>query len=126
MHHLRGLLQPPGQLGSDQGVGPLHLVGDRLPDVVQQGAPLHEPRIHAEFRGDCRADVSRFDQVPQNVLAVRGPVLQPAEHFDHLGVDVRDPDFRQGLLAGPLDLLVDLRDRPLVHLLDPSGMDTAV
>src|SRR6266508_4790292 len=64
--------------------------------------------------------------MPEDVLAVGRPVLEAPQHLDHLWVDVRDPDFHQRLLTRPLDLLVDLRQRPFVHLLDAGGMDPAI
>src|SRR6266540_4929791 len=64
--------------------------------------------------------------VPEDVLAVGRPVLEAAKHLDHLGVDVRDTDFGQRLLPGSLDLLVNLRQRTLVHFLDTGGVDPAI
>ena len=82
--------------------------------------------IQTELRGQRRRDVGRFHEVLQHVLAVARPVLEPAEELDHLRVDVRDPDLGHRVLAGPADALIDLREGPLVHLLDPSGVDPAV
>ena len=63
----------------------------------------------AAMRG---GDVGGLDQVPEHVLAVRRPVLQPPQDLDHLGVDVGDADLGHGVLARPLDLLLDLARAP--------------
>src|SRR6476646_1135833 len=62
----------------------------------------------------------------QHVLAIARAVLEPTEELDHLRVDVRDPDLGHRVLAGPADALIDLREGPLVYLLDPSGVDPAI
>src|SRR5580765_3346842 len=49
-----------------------------------------------------------LDEVLEDVLPVGGPVLQPPEQLDHLGVDVGDADVGDGVLARTADLLVDL------------------
>src|SRR6266545_3999347 len=126
VHDLGRLPQPAGDLRPDDGVGPLDLVGHRLADVVQQRAPLGYPLVQAELGGDGAGDVGRLDQVLQDVLPVRGPELEPRSEEHQIGMHVGDPDLHHRLLAGPLDLLVDLLLGALVRLLDAGRVDSAV
>jgi hypothetical protein len=69
----------PGDLGPDQRVAALDLVGQGLADVVQHRAALHQARVQAQFAGHHAGDVRRLDQVLEHVLPVAGPVAQPSQ-----------------------------------------------
>ena len=73
-----GLAVLAQQLGADDGVAALDLVGERLADVVQERAALDQRRLDAEFGGHDAGDVRGLDEVAEHVLAVAGAVLQPA------------------------------------------------
>ena len=126
VHDLGSLAQPARDLGADDGVAALDLVRHRLADVVQERTALRHRGVQPDLGGQGAGDVGRFDQVPQDVLAVGRPVLQPSEQLDQLGVDVGDPDLGHGVLAGAPDLLLELAQGSLVDLLDPRGMDASV
>src|SRR5918992_1302373 len=120
------LLEPAGQLGSDDGVRTLDLVGERLADVVQEPAALGQGDVHAQLGGHDAGQVGGLDQVAEHVLAVGGAVLEPAQHPDQLGVQVGDADLQAGVLTGPADLAFDLLLGPVVGLLDAGRVDPAV
>src|SRR5215212_6728193 len=120
------LLEPAGQLGPDDGVRALDLVGECLADVVQEPAALGQGDVHAQLGGHDAGQVGRLDQVAEHVLAVGGAVLEPPEHADQLGVQVGDADLEAGVLAGPAHLALDLLAGPVVGLLDAGRVDAAV
>ena len=62
----------------------------------------------------------------EDVLAVRRPVLQPAEELDELGVQVRDRELERGRLPFVPDLLPELRPHLLDDLFDPRRVDPSV
>src|SRR4029453_299809 len=114
------------QLGPDDGVRSLDLVGEGLADVVQEPAPLGQGDVHAQLGGHDAGQVGGLDQVAEYVLAVGGAVLEPSQHADQLGVQVGDADLEAGVLAGPAHLPLDLLLGPFVGLLDAGRMDAAV
>src|SRR5215217_4901763 len=120
------LLEPAGQLGPDDGVRSLDLVGEGLADVVEEPAALGQGHVHAQLGGHDPGQVGGLDQVAEHVLAVGGPVLEPAQDADQLGVQVGDADLQAGVLAGPADLALDLLAGPVVGLLDAGRVDAAV
>src|ERR687897_3265708 len=126
MDDLGPLLEPAGQLGPDDGVRALDLVGERLADVVQEPAALGQGDVHAQLGGHDAGQVGGLDQVAEHVLAVGGTVLEPPQHPDQLGVQVGDADLQAGVLAGPAALALDLLLGPVVGLLDPGRVDAAV
>src|ERR687898_3345266 len=126
MDDLGPLLEPAGQLGPDDGVRALDLVGERLADVVQEPAALGQGDVHAQLGGHDTGQVGGLDQVAEHVLAVGGAVLEPPQHADQLGVQVGDADLEAGVLAGPAHLPLDLLLGPVVGLLDAGRVDAAV
>ena len=99
---------------------------DGLPDVVQERSAFGDAAVDPDLGRERGRDVRRFHQMLQDVLSVRGPVLQSTEKLDHLGVDVGDLHLRDGVLARTADPLLDLSLRTLVDLLDPRRLDPAV
>ena len=79
-----------------------------------------------DLRRHDSGEVDDLERVLEDVLAVARPEAQPAEDLDELLVDGAAVRLEDGLLAGVDDVLLDLRLRLVVHLLDPGGMDAAV
>ena len=71
-------------------------------------------------------EVDDLERVLEDVLPVARAVAQPAEHADELLVELAAVRLEDGLLAGLQDVLLELRLRLVVHLLDSRGMDAAV
>src|SRR5215213_10322650 len=115
-----------GELGPDGGVRSLDLVGEGLADVVEEPAALGQGHVHAQLGGHDPGQVGGLDQVAEHVLAVGGPVLEPAQDADQFGVQVGDADLQAGVLAGPADLALDLLAGPVVGFLDAGRVDAAV
>ena len=67
-----------------------------------------------------------LDGVEEDILAVRGPELEPAEESEELRGEARDARLVGGLLAGLPNDEVDLGARLGDDLLDPSGVNSAV
>ena len=75
---------------------------------------------------DDRRQAARLDDVVEDVLAVAGAVLEPAEELDDLGRQAGHAGVVGGLLAGLAHHQVDLGAGLGHDLLDPAGMDPAV
>ena len=105
---------------------PLHLVADGLADVVEQRRALR--RLHAglQLGRHDPAQVDDLERVLEDVLPVARPVAKPAEHSHELLVELAAVGLEDRLLAGLHDVLLELRLRLVVHLLDPRRMDAAV
>ena len=67
-----------------------------------------------------------LERVLEDVLAVARPVPKPPEDLDELLVELAAVRLEDGLLAGLLDVLLELRLRLVVHLLDSRRMDASV
>ena len=67
-----------------------------------------------------------LERVLEDVLPVARAVVEPAEDLHELLVELAAVRLEHGLLADLANVVVDLRLRLVVHLLDPSGMDAAV
>src|SRR3989442_12029553 len=88
----------------------------------------------AGSRFDARVELGRHDpdemddleRVLEDVLAVARPEAESAENFDELLVERAAVRLEDGLLARMDDVLLDLRLRLVIHLLDSSRMDAAV
>src|SRR5947209_6680692 len=115
-----------GDLRADDGVAALDLVGERLADVVQHGASLHQHRVEPELARHHPGDVRRLDQMLEDVLAVRRPVAQLSEQRDELGMHVGQTDLDDRVLTSADAELLDLGLAALVDLFDPVRMDAAV
>src|SRR6201995_2590201 len=126
VHHVVRFAVPAGDLRPDQRVAALDLVGERLADVGQHRAPLHQAGVQAQLAGHHAGDVGRLDQVLEDVLAVGGAVAQPAQQRDQLAVHAGDAQLDQGVLAGADAQLLDLGLAAFVGLLDALGMDAPV
>src|SRR5919109_3219728 len=119
-------LPAPSDLGADDRVRPLDLVRDGLADVVQERSPLRDRRVDPDLRGESAGDVGRLHEVLQHVLSVARAVLEPAEEPDQLRVHVGEAHLGDRVLSRLPDLLLEVPQRALVDLLDPSGLDPAV
>ena len=104
----------------------LDLVRHRLADVVQKRGALRRLDAGAELGGHDPAEVHDLEGVLEHVLAVARAVAQAAEDLDELLVEVPAVRLEHGLLPGLLDVVLDLRLRLVVHLLDPRRMDAPV
>ena len=102
------------------------LVADGLADVVEQRGALR--RLHAglELGGHDPAEVDDLEGVLEDVLPVARAVAEPAEHPHELLVELAAVRLEHRLLARLQDVLLELRFRLVVHLLDPRGMDATV
>src|SRR5215471_3855406 len=113
-------------LAAELEVRPLHLPVDRLTDVVQQAGPLGDIAVGAELRRHVGGEPRDFLGVLEDVLAVRGAVLEPPEKLDELRVEVRDRELQRRRLAFLADLFPQLGADLLYDLFDAGRMDAAV
>ena len=105
---------------------PVDLVAHRLAEVVQERGALRRLDARLELRGHDPAEVDDLERVLEDVLPVARPVAQPAEDLDELLVQLAAVRLEHRLLAGLPDVLLELRLRVVVHLLDPRRVDPAV
>jgi hypothetical protein len=101
VHDLVGLAVLARHIGPDQRVAALDLVGQRLADVVQEGAPLDHRPVQAQFGGHDPGDVRGLQQVLEHVLPVAGAVAQPTHQHHEFRVQVGDAHLDQRVLGGP-------------------------
>ena len=79
-----------------------------------------------ELGGHDPAEVDDLERVLEDVLAVARAVAEPPEDLDELLVELAAVRLEHRLLAGLQDVLLELRLRLVVHLLDPRRVDAAV
>ena len=104
----------------------LDLVGHRLADVVQERGALRGLHARAELGRHDPGEVHDLERVLEDVLAVARPVAQPAEDLDELLVELAAVRLEDRLLARLADVILELRLREVVHLLDPRRVDAPV
>jgi len=66
-------------------VGALDLPVHALADVVEEAGAAGEGRVVAELGGEDAGDVGDLDRVGEDVLAVGGAEVKPAEELDEAG-----------------------------------------
>src|SRR6056297_413485 len=120
------LAEAASEPGSDLGVRALHLAIDRLADVVHQArAPRHR-LVEAQLRRDDARQVRHLDGVLEDVLAVAGAEVHPAEELQQPRLDPDHVRLERGFLAALADVGLHVL-LGLVHdLLDPRGVDPSV
>src|SRR5690606_26013302 len=124
--HFTRLLVPGQQAPADLDVRPLHLVVDRLADVVQESGPLGHVDVRTQLRGHNPREVGHLDAVLQDVLAVAGAELQPSQELDQLRMQAVYPCLEGGLLALFPDDVFHFFLGLFHHLFDASRVDAAV
>src|SRR5439155_13708018 len=114
LQHRLGLAVARRHLHAQRRVRALLVVVDGLADVVQQAAALGHLLVHADLGRHHARQVGDLDRVAQDVLPVRGAVVEPAQQLLHLGVDAVPADLDASPLAhladARLDLALDLGD----------------
>ena len=105
---------------------PFDLVAHRLPDVVEKRRALRRLHARLQLRRHDPAEVDDLERVLEDVLTVARPVAQPSQHPYELLVELAAVRLEDGLLARLHDVLLELRLRLVVHLLDSRRMDSAV
>src|SRR3990172_7419406 len=118
--------EAPGKLRAEKGVRALDVTVDRLAEVVQEGAPPDDVDVGADLSRQERAQLRRLDGVHQLVLAVAGPVLQPAQRAEDLRVEPGAVRLQRRLLRRRLHLILDVGASLLHDLLDACRMDAPV
>ncbi len=104
----------------------LDLVRHRLADVVQERGALRGLDARAELAGHDPGEVHDLERVLQHVLAVARPVAELPEHLHELLVELAAAGLEDRLLARLADVILQLRLREVVHLLDPGRVDATV
>src|SRR5215813_1153954 len=123
---LVGLAELLQDLAPELEVRALHLAVDRLADVVEEAGALGDLGVGAELGRHVRGEPGDLLGVLEDVLPVRGPVFEPPEQLDELGVEVRNRELERGGLSLVPDLLPELGADLLDDLLDPGRVDPAV
>ena len=95
-----GLAAPSHEVGPEGRVRALHLGREGLAEVVEEGTPAGDVDVGADLGGDRRGDLCALDEVLEDVLPVRGPQAQPAEHPDELLREPLDAGALGGVVAG--------------------------
>ena len=122
----RGLPEPFGIIGADAGMGSLHLVIDRLPDIVKESGPLCLLDVHLQFGRHHSREMGHINGMLKDILGIARPKLQAAQQHDQLGMQIVDSDIEGDPLSGFLDDRIHLRPHLLDDLFDPTRMDAAV
>src|SRR6266496_4882662 len=104
----------------------LYLVRERLAEVVQESGAASRLDARVELGSHDPHEMDDLERVLEDVLAVARPEAESAEDLDELLMERAAVRLEDGLLAGMDDVLLDLRLRLVVHLLDSSRVDAAV
>jgi hypothetical protein len=78
---LGGLAKLLGQLGPDQGMGPLDFMIDGFANIVKEPHSAGQLLIQPQFRSHHPAQKANLDRVLQNVLRIACPVISDARWF---------------------------------------------
>ena len=97
-----------------------------LTDVMQKRGPLAGGHIEAKLGGHQRRDVRTLHKMLEDVLPVRRPVAQRAEHRDERWMEVGDAYLGHRIFGRPQTLRLNLTLAPLVYFLDAGGMNAAI
>src|SRR5579884_114578 len=126
VRHRLGLAVLAGELAPHERVRPLHLVGHRLADVVQQRGAAGGARAGAELVGHHPGQARDLHRVGEDVLPVAGAEAQPAEQPDQLRAQALHAGVEHRLLAHLHDMALKLGLGLVVALLDARRVDPAV
>jgi hypothetical protein len=72
---LGGLAKLLGQLGPDQGMGPLHFMVDGLANIVKEPHSARQFLLQPQFRSHHRRQEANLDGVLKNVLRIACPEI---------------------------------------------------
>ncbi len=86
---------------------------DGLAKIMQESGAFGGDRIESELACDGTGKRRDLERMLQDVLSVRGAVLETAERLDDVGMQVVNAHVESSLLAGLLHLLVDVTRRLL-------------
>ena len=98
----------------------------RLAEVVEERGTLRGLHARPELGRHDPREVDDLERVLEDVLAVARAEAEAPEDADELLAQLAAIGLEDSLRARLVDLLVELRLRRVVHLLDPGGMDPAV
>ncbi len=115
-----------GDLCAQHGMRPFFLMTDRLADVMQQGSPSGQSHVQTQLRSHDAANVGSFPRMIEIVLAVTGPVLQPAQHFDQLRMEIREAQFEDNLFRLFVHQFIDIDFDLFDDLFDPRRMNASI
>jgi len=115
-----------GELLRDLGVRAVHLMVDRLADVVEEAGAPGDLDVRAELGRHDAGEVGHLDRVVEDVLTVARPVLEASEELDELGRQAVHVGVEARLFAGLLDRRFDLGLSLGVCLLDARRVDAPV
>ncbi len=125
VHHDLVLAVLARRLAAELGVRALALEVDGLADVVEEARAPREGRVEAELGGHGAAELRDLLGVVEHVLPIGGPVAELAHELEDLGVRRVEPQVLEGLLAGGLDVALDLLGGLRHDLLDLPRVDLA-
>ena len=126
--HGRVLPEAPSDLGADQGMGALRPRGSppcRCHGAGRRASP--EPGRSRAREASIEAMWADLDQMVEHVLAVAGPVLEPAQQTSPArSASCDTPTSTSAHSPASRDRLLDLGPGLLVGLFDRGGVDAAV
>lgn len=114
----------PGRCRSPRGF--LHLPVHALADVVEEPGPPGQSGVQAELRRHDPGEVGHLDGVLEDVLAVAGAEVEPAQKLDEAGLQAHHPRLQGRLLPALVDEGLHLLLGLLHHLLNAARVDAAV
>src|SRR6185437_1947337 len=126
MDDLGRLPEPLADIGPDQGVRPLDLMVHRLANVVEEPRLLAYIHIGAHLGRHAGAEDRDLHRVVEYVLAVAGPVLQPAHQLHQIGMQAMDAGVKGRPLARLADRAVHFLAGLGHHFLDAGRMNPSI
>jgi len=101
---------------ADFNMRALHLMVNRLADIVQQGSGSCDGNVGAEFFGDHASDVRHLYGVLEHVLPVARSEIQAPQNGNNTRVKIENAALVRRLFALILDGFIDLLTRFFNHL----------
>ena len=126
MRHSLTLAELAAELPRDDGMRSFDLVCNGLANVVEERSSACDPFVDSKFDRHDRGEVRALQRMLEDVLTVRGAVIEPSKDRQQFGIETRHVRLERGLFASLADLLLDLLLGGVVRLLDASRMDTTI
>ena len=117
---------PASHLSTDERMGALHLMGQRLADVVQQSTALGMFDGKAQLSGHDAGKVSTLHEMSEDVLTIRRAITQSTQQCNEVRMNVSEGQIHHGILTRTDAACIDLKATSLVFLLNARGLDATI
>ena len=114
------------EIHAAQGVRSLPVVGESLPDVMEEPGALCDFDVESQLGSQAGRQMGNLDRVIEHVLSVACPKAKATHRLDALVIQAGDVSPLGSPLTGVSDRASHLGLGRLIKLLDAAGMDPPV